>query len=147
MGLGVLTAGERKELKDGDTTKTGDKQFRRVFLFIRGVPSTPVTFFVLLLLGIFSCSRGWGEEGFKNAKIRLAVKIWSFCFETHRSAQHQTTRPHGHVPYVTTSLYYQHSKKFIAPPHFHHYICPPCFQKGLVEKINNAQNTPGPDKI
>lgn len=68
--------------------------------------SLPVTFFVLLLLGTFSCS-----------------------FETHRSAQHQTTRPHGHVPAITTSLYYKKSKKFIAPPHLDHYLCPPCFQK------------------
>lgn len=47
----------------------------------------------------------------------------------HRSAQHQTTRPHGHVPDITTSLYYKKSKKFIAPPHLDHYLCPPCFQK------------------
>lgn len=71
----------------------------------------PVTFFVHFLLGMISCS-----------------------FETHRSAQHQTTRPHGYVTDITTSLYYKKSKKFIAPPHLDHYLCPLCFQKRAGEK-------------
>lgn len=57
----------------------------------------------------------------------------------HRSAQHQQTRPYGQVPSITTTLYYQYSKKFIAPPHFHHCLCRSCFlyfQKGLVEKVS-----------
>lgn len=98
-------------------------------------------------LAIFSWSRDWGGMGFKKAKTSLTFKIWSFCFETQSGAQHQTTRPHGHIPDITTPLYYQYSKKLIASPCFHHYLCPTCFQQGLVEKINSAQNIHVSNKI
>jgi len=101
------------------------------------------------------CSCSWefsAEAGAEERKAarrqRPALQLkHSFCFETPRSAQHQTTRPHGHVPDITTLLYYPYAKMFIAPPHFHHYLCPPCFHQGLVEKINNAKKLPGPHKI
>lgn len=39
MGLGVPT-GEKKHLKDGNTRRTWEKPFKRVFLIIQAVPSS-----------------------------------------------------------------------------------------------------------
>lgn len=92
----------------------------------------------LPLQSLSLCSCSWeflaeagarGRKASRKERPAPAGKIRSFCFEMERNAQHQTTRPHGHIPNITTSLYYQCSKKFIAPPHFHHYLYPPHFQK------------------